>query len=159
MSIKDRYVLSGKTVNFMENTIADFRDEYFFLSNFYSAPVTYLGQSFRNNEAAFQSAKCPERSGEFLNLNPSDAKKLGRHVHLRDDWEDVKDDVMYDICRAKFVQNPNLARLLIETGDATLIEGNTWGDRVWGVCDGVGENRLGRILMRIRSEMKEYLMG
>ena len=62
---------------------------------------------------------------------------------------------MYDICRAKFMQNPNLARLLIETGDATLIEGNTWGDRVWGVCDGVGENRLGRILMRIRSEIKD----
>ena len=142
----------------MENTIADFRDKYFFLSNFYSAPDTYLGQSFRNNEAAFQSAKCPERSGEFLNLNPSDAKRLGRHVHLREDWEDVKDDVMYDVCRAKFMQNPNLARLLIETGDAILIEGNTWGDRVWGVCDGVGENRLGRILMRIRSEMKENFM-
>lgn len=139
----------------MNNTIAEFRGKYFFLSNFYSAPATYLGQSFRNNEAAFQSAKCPERSEEFLNLNPSDAKRLGRHVHLRDDWEDVKDDVMYDICKAKFMQNPNLARLLIETGDATLIEGNTWGDRVWGVCDGVGENRLGRILMRIRSEIKD----
>lgn len=139
----------------MNNTIAEFRGKYFFLSNFYPAPVTYLGQSFKNNEAAFQSAKCPERSNEFLSLNPSDAKRLGRHVHLRDDWEDVKDDVMYDICKSKFMQNPNLARLLIETGDATLIEGNTWGDRVWGVCDGVGENRLGRILMRIRSEIKD----
>ena len=139
----------------MENTISEFRGKYFFLSNFYPAPVTYLGQSFKNNEAAFQSAKCPERSNEFLNLNPSDAKRLGRHVHLRDDLEDVKDDVMYDICRAKFMQNPNLARLLIETGVATLIEGNTWGDRVWGVCDGVGENRLGKILMQIRAKMKE----
>lgn len=136
-------------------TIAQFRGKYFFLSNFYSAPVTYLGQSFRNNEAAFQSSKCPECSDKFLNLNPSDAKKLGRNVCLRDDWEEIKDSVMYDICRAKFTQNPNLAQLLIETGDATLIEGNNWGDVVWGVCNGVGENRLGKILMQIRSEIKE----
>lgn len=139
----------------MENTISEFRGKYFFLSNFYPAPVTYLGQSFKNNEAAFQSAKCPERSNEFLSLSPSDAKRLGRRVRLRNDWEDVKDKVMYDICIAKFIQNKNLAQLLIETGDATLIEGNTWGDRVWGVCDGVGENRLGKILMQIRAKMKE----
>ena len=92
---------------------------------------------------------------EFLSLSPSDAKRLGRRVRLRNDWEDVKDKVMYDICIAKFMQNKNLAQLLIETGDATLIEGNTWGDRVWGVCDGVGENRLGKILMQIRAKMKE----
>lgn len=136
----------------------EFRGKYFFLSNFYSAPVTYLGKTFKNNEAAFQSAKCPERSNEFLNLSPSDAKRLGRRVRLRDDWEYTKDKVMYDICMAKFMQNENLARLLIETGDAILIEGNTWGDRVWGVCDGAGENRLGKILMRIRSEIKNNLV-
>lgn len=138
----------------MGNTISEFKGKYFFLSNFYSAPVTYLGKSFKNNEAAFQSAKCPERSDEFLNLNPSEAKRLGRRVRLRNDWEEVKNDVMYDICKAKFSQNPKLAQLLINTGYADLIEGNTWGDKVWGVCDGVGENRLGKILMRIRTEMK-----
>ena len=138
----------------MGNAIAEFRGKYFFLSNFYSAPVIYLGQSFKNNEAAFQSAKCPERSCEFQDLNPSDAKRLGRRVHLREDWEEIKNDVMYDICKAKFSQNQKLAQLLIDTGDAELIEGNTWGDRVWGVCDGIGENRLGKILMRIRMEMK-----
>ena len=62
---------------------------------------------------------------------------------------------MYDVCKAKFTQNPNLAQLLIETGDATLIEGNNWDDVVWGVCNGVGENRLGKILMQIRTEIKE----
>ena len=45
--------------------------------------------------------------------------------------------------------------MLIQTGDSVLIEGNTWGDRVWGVCNGVGENRLGRILMKIRSELNQ----
>lgn len=72
---------------------------------------------------------------------------------LRGDWEAVKDSVMYEICKAKFSQNPDLADQLVATKDAELIEGNTWGDRIWGVCDGVGENRLGKILMRIRAEM------
>lgn len=133
--------------------IDNFRGKYYFLSNFYDAPVTYLGYTFKNNEAAFQGAKCLSRIQEFCNLNPSEAKHLGRRVHLRSDWEQVKDSVMYDICRAKFTQNPNLRTLLIQTGDAELVEGNTWGDRVWGVCDGVGENRLGKILMRIRKEL------
>ena len=133
--------------------ISEFRGEYYFLSNFYLAPVTYNGMRFENNEAAFQAAKCPERMAEFCCLNPSEAKKLGRMVKLRGDWEAVKDTVMYEICKAKFSQNPDLADKLVATKDAELIEGNTWGDRIWGVCDGVGENRLGKILMRVRTEM------
>ena len=132
-------------------SISEFRGEYYFLSNFYSAPVTYNGMCFENNEAAFQAAKCPERMTEFCRLNPSEAKRLGRRVKLRGDWEAVKDTVMYEICKAKFSQNPDLADKLVATKDAELIEGNTWGDRIWGVCDGVGENRLGKILMRVRA--------
>lgn len=70
--------------------ISEFRGEYYFLSNFYLAPVTYNGMRFENNEAAFQAAKCPERMAEFCCLNPSEAKKLGRMVKLRGDWEAVK---------------------------------------------------------------------
>lgn len=139
----------------MNKVIDVFRDKNFFLSNFYTAPVYYQGLWFENSEAAFQSAKCPERMEEFCGLNPSEAKKLGRKMHLRDDWEEVKEDVMYDVCKAKFTQNPDLALRLIHTGDAELIEGNTWGDKVWGVCDGVGQNLLGKILMRIRDEVTE----
>lgn len=117
-------------------SISEFRGEYYFLSNFYSAPVTYNGMCFENNEAAFQAAKCPERMTEFCRLNPSEAKRLGRRVKLRGDWEEVKDTVMYEICKAKFSQNPDLADKLVATKDAELIEGNTWGDRIWGVCDG-----------------------
>lgn len=76
-------------------SISEFRGEYYFLSNFYSAPVTYNGMCFENNEAAFQAAKCPERMTEFCRLNPSEAKRLGRRVKLRGDWEAVKDTVMY----------------------------------------------------------------
>ena len=106
-------------------SISEFRGEYYFLSNFYSAPVTYNGMCFENNEAAFQAAKCPERMTEFCRLNPSEAKRLGRRVKLRGDWEAVKDTVMYEICKAKFSQNPDLADKLVATKDAELIEGNT----------------------------------
>lgn len=139
----------------MKEIIDEFRNEYYFLSNFYSAPVKYNGYTFLNNEAAFQAAKCPSRMSEFCNLNPSDAKRMGRRITLRNDWEQVKTEVMYDICKAKFTQNPNLGQLLVSTGDAELIEGNTWNDRIWGVCNGVGENRLGKILMQIRKELKD----
>ena len=70
----------------MGASISEFRGEYYFLSNFYSAPVTYNGMCFENNEAAFQAAKCPERMTEFCRLNPSEAKRLGRRVKLRGDW-------------------------------------------------------------------------
>lgn len=142
----------------MYEQISAFRGEYFFLSNFYLAPIVYNGYSFLNNEAAFQAAKCPERASEFCQLNPSAAKHLGRRVQLRSDWEYIKDNVMYEICKAKFYQNPDLATKLIETKDAELIEGNTWGDTVWGTCNGTGENRLGKILMRIRSEIQKEAM-
>ncbi len=139
----------------MSNTIDEFRGKYFFLSNFYAAPVTYQGLRFENNEAAFQAAKCPERISEFCGLTPNAAKRLGRRVPLRSDWEIVKYDVMYEVCMAKFTQNPDLLSKLLATGDAELIEGNTWGDRVWGVdfYRGVGENHLGKILMKVRSEL------
>lgn len=142
------------------NTITEFSGEYYFLSNFFPAPVTYVGYTFQNSEAAFHSAKCPARMAEFCPLSPSEAKHLGRHIQLRTDWETVKDSIMYEVCKAKFTQNPELAKLLIDTGDSELIEGNTWGDKVWGVCNGEGENRLGKILMKIRDEIRcEHITG
>lgn len=67
--------------------INEFRGKYFFLSNFYEAPVTYKGITYRNNEAAFQAQKVSdfEKQKEFSNLNPSEAKKKGRHIKLRKD--------------------------------------------------------------------------
>ena len=136
-------------------TIDSFTGKYYFLSNFYNADVWYNGYTFKNNEAAFQAMKCPERIKEFVNLNPSEAKRLGRRVKLRTDWEDVKEQIMYDICFSKFYHNQSLAVKLINTGDAILIEGNTWGDKVCGKCDGIGENKLGNILMSIRKLLQE----
>lgn len=135
--------------------IDNFRNEFYFLSNFFEAPVFYNGLSFQSNEAAFQAQKCPDRAEEFVNLDPSTAKRLGRRVQLRPDWESVKDAVMYEICLAKFIQNPKLKARLLLTGDAELVEGNTWGDKYWGICDGEGKNQLGKTLMRVRSELHD----
>lgn len=137
--------------------IDNFHGEHYFLSNFYEAPVVYMGLMFKNNEAAFQAAKCFSRASEFQNLPPNAAKRLGRQVQLVHNWEEIKDTVMYTVCKDKFTRNPELASKLLATGDAKLIEGNTWNDRCWGVCNGVGENRLGKILMQIREELRDEL--
>lgn len=134
--------------------IDNFHGKYFFLSNFFCVPVKYGGLTFTNTEAAFHSEKCSSRSSEFVNLNPSEAKRLGRRVKLRPDWEDVKDDIMLNVVCAKFDQHPDLAQKLLETGDEELVEGNTWEDRYWGVCGGKGKNMLGKILMRVREELR-----
>ena len=141
--------------------IGEFKGEFYFLSNFYECDVTYGGITYRNNEAAFQAQKTANKfiRMKFHQLNPSDAKKLGRRVQLREDWEDIKEQIMYQICRAKFEQNQELRDKLIATGDVHLEEGNTWHDNEWGVCrcvncqDVRGKNKLGKILMRVRSEL------
>jgi len=61
---------------------------------------------------------------------------------------------MYEICKAKFSQNTELKKRLLSTGNEHLEEGNTWGDKIWGTVNGIGENRLGKILMRIREELR-----
>lgn len=136
----------------MTNAIRRFQDEHFYLSNFYPCPVKYEGITYQNNEAAFQAAKCQNLSErvKFAELNASEAKKLGRQISLRKDWEMIKVNIMRQIVHAKFLQHPDLAEKLIQTGDAYLEEGNTWGDRVWGTVNGSGANLLGKILMEER---------
>ena len=134
--------------------INNFRGEYRFLSNFFPAPVTYRGLTYKNNEAAFQAQKDLSRLKEFTQLDPSAAKRLGRRVRLRSDWEEVKLDIMEDIVRAKFTQNQDLAQKLLNTYPQQLVEGNNWNDTFWGVCRGKGNNALGLILMVIRNELQ-----
>ena len=136
--------------------IDNFKGEYFFLSNFYPTKIKYNGIQYLNNEAAFQAQKCTtmEDRIKFSYLNPSDAKKLGRRIILRNDWESVKISIMHDIVFEKFKQNPHLTKKLLDTGDVYLEEGNNWGDRIWGTVNGVGRNELGKILMEVRKEIK-----
>ena len=135
--------------------IDKFREEYFFLSNFYEAPVTYNGITYKNNEAAFQAQKTLDNAQreKFASLPANQAKSLGRKVDLRSDWNDIRCDIMYDVCKAKFSQNPELAEKLLATGEQELVEGNNWNDTFWGMCRGKGKNMLGNILMKIREEL------
>lgn len=140
----------------MSNMIDSFKGKYYFLSNFYVAPVMYEGLLYQNNEAAFQSAKVKdlELRKQFCELNPSIAKKKGRNVPLRNDWEDIKDEVMYQCVKDKFTRNLDLKQRLLDTGYKELVEGNTWNDTYWGVCRGKGKNVLGKILMKVRDELR-----
>lgn len=136
--------------------INEFKGKYYFLSNFYSAPVMYDGLLYKNNEAAFQSAKVKdiERRKQFCELDPSSAKKKGRNVLLRNDWEKVKDQVMYECVKDKFARNLDLQEKLLDTGNEELVEGNTWNDTYWGVYNDRGKNMLGKILMKVREELR-----
>ena len=136
--------------------INKFRGDYFFLSNFYPCKILYRGITYSTSEAAYQAQKTLDEN-ERLRISkledPHDAKVEGQKLVLRADWDDVKVDVMYLICMNKFYQNPELEELLLATGDEELVEGNHWGDTFWGVCNGVGENKLGKILMMVREHL------
>lgn len=135
--------------------IREFIDAYAFLSNFYHSPVKYRNLIYLNAEAAFQAQKesCEKDKEQYTRMNPAQAKLVGRNCNLREDWEEIKEQTMYEIVKAKFTQNEALARLLLATDDAYLEEGNWWHDTTWGVCNGVGQNKLGKILMRVREEL------
>lgn len=136
--------------------IDSFRGDFGFLSNFYEATIYVDGQRYASVEHAYQAFKTADPWSRKLireAKTPGIAKKLGKSVKLRPDWESVKVDLMRDFVRKKF-DNPFLAPLLLATDDAELIEGNTWNDTFWGVCRGQGQNWLGKILMEVRDELR-----
>lgn len=132
--------------------IDSFRGKFRFLSNFYPSEVEYEGVKFPTVEHAFQAAKSLDAKTrrKFVSLEtPGDAKRYGNDITLRNDWEAVKVPIMEQLLRQKF-KDGDLKKRLAATGTQELIEGNTWNDRFWGVCDGVGQNNLGKLLMKIR---------
>jgi ribA/ribD-fused uncharacterized protein len=146
--------------------IREFRGEYFFLSNFYPSPLRLRPPDFRGGttttefyptaEHAFQALKSEDpavRARIAEAHSPGAAKGMGRRVTLRPDWETIKIVVMKIVVSQKFNDNPYLAEKLLATGTAKLVEGNTWGDKFWGVdlATGEGENWLGELLMEVRT--------
>ena len=109
--------------------INKFEKEYFFLSNFYPCHIEYEGLEYNSVEAAFQAAKTLDMRTrkQFCNLTPNIAKKQGRKVKLRTDWEQVKKDIMFELVSKKF-QDEHLKQMLLATNDEELVEGNTWHD-------------------------------
>jgi hypothetical protein len=135
--------------------ITRFDGENEFLSNFFFAKVVWEDIEFPTSEHAFQADKTlnmEERRAIAALSTPGKAKRAGKRVKLRPDWDKIRVDRMLAIVEAKFKQNPELMERLIATGDAELIEGNTWNDTFWGVCRGKGRNILGKILMIVRDE-------
>lgn len=138
------------------NIINSFDGEYDFLSNFYECPILWKGNLYRNSESIYQSYKTLDNVPfDFTKTTGSQAKKISKTLNVRSDWNKIKFDLMFNICREKFNQNPDIAQKLMNTGDTILIEGNYWGDTYWGICNGEGQNNLGKILMKIREELFE----
>jgi N-glycosidase YbiA len=141
----------------MDRPITQFSGPYRFLSNFWYAAVHRDGRTYPTAEHAYQAAKCavPAQAIEIARvLTPSDAKRLGRVVKMRPDWDAVKLATMADILRLKFSWGPLAARL-IETHPRYLSEGNRWGDTFWGINldTGEGQNHLGLLLMDTRAHL------
>ena len=128
-----------------------------FLSNFYPSVVSYNDYDYPTVEHAYQAAKTlnPTQQTEIrLAPTPSQAKRLGRYVHMRHDWNDVKVGIMESLLRQKFIGYHELSKKLYDTGDLYLEETNSWGDTFWGVCSGKGQNVLGNLLMKIRTDVR-----
>lgn len=137
--------------------IDSFTGEYRWLSNFWPVVIRLDdGYLYPSVEHAYQASKTLSMAGRATIrrcVYPEQAKKAGKGLEIRDDWEQIKLRVMGDLLRQKFAHK-ELRDKLLATGEETLIEGNTWGDTFWGVC-GVGKNHLGKLLMEIRNEIKE----
>ena len=148
--------------------IESFSGRYNFLSNFYPAKIEHQGITYPTLEHYYVSMKVKndqQIDGKFITYidcreliakmpNPARVKQFGKIVKVRRDWDDVKLDVMLWGVREKF-KHTDLKDLLLSTGDEELVEGNTWNDTYWGICRGEGQNNLGKILMKVRMELRQ----
>lgn len=140
--------------------ITNFHGDYFFLSNFYPFVFTYNRLLYFSTEAAYQAQKTTDmkkREAIAAMMNPAHAKRAGRYLELRPNWEQIKVPIMREILEIKFA-DPILRKKLLDTGDEFLIEGNTWGDKFWGAVlnksgEWQGQNWLGKLLMQIRQQI------
>lgn len=142
-----------------QEPIKKFMGKNRFLSNFWPGEVVYEKHRYPSVEHAYQAAKTLDKAAQRairFAEKPGQAKKLGKKVEMRPDWDQIKLQVMEDLTRQKYNRNPELKAKLLATGDADLQEGNTWNDTFWGinVKTGEGENNLGKILMKVRDELR-----
>lgn len=128
---------------------------YNWFSNFEPIKVVVDGIVWPSLENYYQAQKTlngKERE-QFIYCSPSRSKQLGKRVKLRPDWEQVKYSIMEKALRIKFAPGTYSANKLIAT-EGEIVEWNNWGDRIWGkTLDGIGENHLGKLLMKIRGEL------
>lgn len=146
-------------------TISTFKGKYGFLSNFSTLeiPIQHNSISYPTVEHFYQAMKSLsilERMTISNLPHAGGAKKHGRNVHLRSDWEEVKVPVMRFGLLLKFAANHELKIQLLNTWESVLIEGNYWHDNIWGNCmcpkcvNIPGLNILGYLLMETRELFK-----
>lgn len=149
------------------SSIEGFKGEWSFLSNFYPCEIQCDGLIYKSVEAFYVAMKFNNDQifngkhysvGDFremISLTPSPGlvKKIGQKIIIRSDWDVRKLGFMNWAIREKF-KDINLLELLLSTGDMDIIETNNWGDTFWGVCNGSGKNHLGKILMKVRDELR-----
>lgn len=155
--------------------ITSFSGDHAALSNFHDHHFYIPGTDewWPTAEHAYQAGKADSRDGYLRVVHaatPGEAKKIGRRIKIRSDWEQIKREVMMRILLAKFA-DPQMRDQLLATGDAVLIEGNTWGDTFWGCVAAetrprmimplwgehkqwAGDNWLGRELMMVREVLR-----
>ncbi len=128
-------------------------------SNFAPYPIKLKGKMWATSEHYFQAQKfvgTPHEAKIRKAASPMKAAELGRtrKVRIRQNWDHIRDNVMYEALQAKFSQHPELKQLLLETGDKILIE-HTENDDYWGDGgNGKGKNKLGKLLMKLREALK-----
>lgn len=135
--------------------VKEFEGDFYYLNMFYNCPITFEGKKYLNAFAAYQAAKCVDENDKraFTRLNALKVKKRIKTIKVRDDWQDMKYDVMYKIQEAKFTQNEDLKKKLLST-DGLLVNNVSFNDTEYGVHYGKGSNKLGVILMELRDKLK-----
>ena len=140
-----------------------FKGKYAFLSNFYVTPIFLWGVHWPSSEHLYMAMKTEDKEiREKIRMAPTSAKakRLGRDLHLRPGWEEMKVEAMLGILRLKFIAGSIIAQWLLDTGESQLIEGNYWHDQFWGDCEcprhkgTPGKNMLGTLLMQVREELQ-----
>src|SRR5882672_9384511 len=123
----------GMDTVFDEENIKGFFEEYRWLSNYHICLVMWKEIMFKSSEAAYQAAKSldPREWIRFSHMSAGTSKIEGRKIDIRPDWNEVKDQIMLDICLDKFLRNENLRQKLLDTGDRYLEETNWWNDTYW----------------------------
>ena len=143
--------------------ITGFNGKYRFLSNFFESPINFEGTEYKTVEHAYQAAKTTDTDLRAMIANADSAtiaKRLGRNLVLRPDWEDVKLTIMLTLLRKKFRDHKHLQATLLATNQEQLYEYNYWHDTFWGTCTCVkhqltpGANWLGKLLMQVREEIR-----
>ena len=151
MGINHDYVIHN------DEKICGFVDGYKWLSNMYPCAILHKGLGFNSTEAAYQASKTNniEIAKTFQNVTGLEAKRMSKLIVPFKNWNDVKFNVMAQLVFQKFLIHPDLKQLLLDTGDKYIEETNHWNDMYYGVCNSIGENNLGKIIMATRKYLQE----